>query len=302
MSGGRWTTVSVSRLEIGRLNHQGFVKTGANISVDEAAVLRNNAHMPQNDAAFCVWILAQLHNKDYDMVEPFFILGSGLLDIRTLYQRLENGGFGNAAEFQTALVSIPTSYLERYSTYQSRVHTQATNLLLELPERFAQRNRWEGNRRRHSHQHHQQQQQQQAPIVPSTSASAAAVQVPPPIAPADPAAPIHDAASIAAPDAHQQSRFSSPFAFRTSATPGPPGRLITSPGQGATGSLASNRRVSEHPARADSDDIPHRVSEAVDHESALREARRGKKRASSDQGVGSCSKKPRQEVEKHKYR
>lgn len=290
------------------------------MSVDEAAVLRNNAHMPRNDADFCIWILGQLHNNErYDMVEPFYMLGDHLPDMRTIYLRLENGGFANAAEFQTALVSIPTEYLASYSTHQSRAHTQATNLLLELPERFAQRNRWESNIRRRSQQHQrqqqpqQQQQQQQAPVVPLTSASTAAVQAAPPsaaslAAPAAPAAPAlaqgaaSDAGSVAAPDARQQCRFASPFVLRTSATPKPSGRPTTSSRQEAVGPSASNHGVSERPAHADPDDTSRQFSEAADHDSGLREARRGKKRVASDQASGSSPKRARQEVDKHKYR
>lgn len=286
----------------------------ANMPPDEAAVLRNNPHMPQNDAAFCVWVLSQLHNSErYDMVEPFYILGDRLLDIRTAYQRLESGHYVDAAEFQRALFSIPTEYLEQYPGNHTLVHEKANNLLLTLlPERFAQRNRWEGNRRR-SLQQRQQQQQQQAPLAPSTSASAAAVQAPPtatasvsaPDAAAASSVPSDIAAGAAsgsAPGAHQQSRFGTPLVMRISATPKPSGAPPRLSAQGATGAQASDHGAPEHPVRPDPDDTSRRVSEAADLDSQRREARRGKKRAANDQGAGSSSKRARQEVEKHEYR
>ncbi|KAH0291540.1 hypothetical protein M436DRAFT_61605 [Aureobasidium namibiae CBS 147.97] len=303
MYGGNWTTISVSRLRI-----------------NENAVLRNNPNMPQNDAAFCVWVLKQLHDsKRYDMVEPFFILGNGLLDIRTVYQRLESGHYVDAAGFQRDLFSIPTKFIDRYPGNHTLVHEKANNLLLTLlPERFAQRNRWEGYRRRSS------QQQQQQPVVPSTSvpvataqpvltAAAAAAAAAPALvqsaasdAVSDTASnvaadPATNAASVATPNAHQQSRFSSPFVIRTSATPKPSGRPPTSSRQETTGLSASKHRASEHPARPDPDDTSRHVSEAVDLDSERREARRGKKRAADDLVVGSSSKRARQEVEQHKY-
>lgn len=281
------------------------------MTVDQDGVLQNNAHMPRNDAAFCVWVLRQLYTTERShMVEPFYHVGSGRPDMRTVYQRLESGQFANAAEFEEALMSVPLACLYNgKKPWDPPVHYtrgqqgKASDLVLELPKRFKGRNGWE---RRKS--------QQQGPIVASTSASATAAPAATPTA----AAPVHtpalaqladsDAASAsasaadAATDAHQQSRFATSLVDRTSATPRPSGGPTTSSRQGATGPLASNHGASEHPARVDPDATSRQVSKAVDHESGLREARRGKKRASSDQGIGSSSKRPRQEVEKLRYR
>jgi hypothetical protein len=47
------------------------------------------------------------------MVEPFYIVGNGEPDMRTVYQNLENGGYTNAMAFERALVSIPAKCLEK---------------------------------------------------------------------------------------------------------------------------------------------------------------------------------------------
>jgi hypothetical protein len=270
--------------------------------------------MPQNDAAFCVWVLQQLYNTERDhMVEPFFIVGQNLPDMRTLYRRLENGSFADAAEFETELFSIPTTYLGRHPGQHTRVHEKANALLLDLPKRFKGRNAWKNRRRRSSQQQSQQQQQQQAPTVPSTPASAAAPLVVPaaaaqvaPTAAATlaaiaTAALSHSVASEAAvdatPGAHQQSRFSTPLVVRSSATPGPSARPTPFFREGAT-----NPRAPERSAHRDPDSTSRQDIETVDYDSALNQARLGKKRATSHEDIGRPPKRARQEADKYKYK
>jgi hypothetical protein len=168
--------------------------------------------MPQNDAAFCAWVLRQLYNTErYHMVEQFYNLASGLLDMNTVYQRLQDGSFADAAEFEEKLVSVPTEFLKEYPIL-TRQHEKASAFLLDLPGLFKQRNRWENQRRRN--QQRQQQQQQQAPVVPSTSAYSAPVTV-------AASALDHDTATDVALDTSSQPRFKTPLTIRTSATPGP---------------------------------------------------------------------------------
>lgn len=83
------------------------------------------------------------------------------------------------------------------------------------------------------------------------------------------------AATDVALDTSSQPRSNTPLTIRTSATPGPSGRPTVS--------------------------TSRQVSETVDHDSALRQARIGKKRAASSENIGTGSKRARQDVEKYMY-
>jgi hypothetical protein len=191
----------------------------------------------------------------------------------TLYQRLHHGELADAAKFEAQLISNPTDLSKKYPIL-TRQHEKANALLLDLPGLFKQRNRWENQRRRD-----QQRQQQQVPTVPSTSASSAALGVAPTVA-----APVtiaasaldRDAATDVALDTSSQPRFRTPLTIRPSATPGPSGRPT----------VGTSRQDSE----------------IVDQDSALRQARVGKKRAATGEDIGTGSKRARQEIEKYKYR
>jgi hypothetical protein len=51
-----------------------------------------------------------------------------------------------------------------------------------------------------------------------------------------------------------------------------------------------------------SDNTSRQVSGAVEHDAALAQARRQKKRAATDEDIGTGSKRPRQDIDKYKYR
>jgi hypothetical protein len=301
----RWTLETVPKLEISKsIVIDAAVIASADTLVEDQLILRNNAHMPHNDAAFYTWVLRQLYNTErYHMVEPFYIVGNGQPDMRTVYQNLENGGFANAAEFERGLNSVSAGYFEKNKTgthYSSAQQEKVDDLSLALPDCFKQRNRWEGNRRRNQQQH---QHQQQAPAVPSTSASAAASHVAPattalpaiaasaPTTTALPAIVAPALAQSAAAHASPHSRFNTPLAVRASATPGPSYRPAVLP-----------REAPTEKGHADLDNTSRQASETVDHNSALRQARREKKRAATDEDIGTGSKRARQEVYTHKYR
>jgi ribosomal protein S19E (S16A) len=261
--------------------------------------------MPHNDAAFCTWVLRQLYDTDRNhMVEPFYIVRNGRADMRTVYQTLENGGFANAAEFERGLSSVPAGCLVGGPTrvhYTRAQQEKVGDLSLALLDRFKQRNRWESTRRRSQQQH---QPQQQAPTVPSTSASAAASHVAPStsasaaashVAPTATALPAIAASALAqstAAHASPQPRFSTPLVHRPSATPGP--------SRGPT--VPPRKRVTKYSGQVNLDNTSRQVSEAVEHDAALAQACREKKRAASSDGVGTGSKRPRREIDKYKYR
>jgi hypothetical protein len=250
--------------------------------------------MPHNDAAFCTRVLHQLYNTErYHMVEPFYIVGNGHPDMRTVYQNLENGGFANAAEFERGLSSVPAGCLVGGKTrvhYARAQQEEVGDLSLALLDCFKQRNRWEGTRRRSQQQ---PQPQQQAPTVPSTFASTAASHVAlstsasaaaSHVAPTTTALPAIAAAVLAqstAAPASPQSRFSTPFVHRPSATPGPSRGATVGPREGTM----------ESSGHVNSGNTSRQVSEAIQHDAALAQARREKKRAATGQ-----------EVEKYKYR
>jgi hypothetical protein len=253
--------------------------------------------MPHNDAAFCTRVLHQLyHTERYHMVEPFYVVGNGHPDMRTVYQTLENGGFANAAEFERGLSSVPAGCLVGGHTrvhYTRAQQEKVGDLSLALLDRFKQRNRWESTRRRSQQQHQPQQHQpqQQAPTVPSTSASAAASHV----APTTTALPGIAAAVLAqntAAPASPQPRFSTPLVHRPSTTPGPSRGPTVPPREGTM----------ESSGHLNPDNTSRQVGEAVEHDAALAQARREKKRAATDEDIGTGSKRPRQEVDKYKYR
>lgn len=136
------------------------------MSADEDAVLQNNTHMPWGDANMCLWIMKQLAQEGrWHMVEPFFNLPGRPLDIRTVNQRLESGNYANAANFQSELQGIPTSFL---TETLSRAREKASDLLQELPTLFKRRQMQDTRLRKRSQQQQQpppsqqpQQQQQQ---------------------------------------------------------------------------------------------------------------------------------------------
>jgi hypothetical protein len=189
-----------------------------------------------------------------------------------------NDDYTKAIAFERALISIPAKCFEKEkgAHYTSAQQAKVSGLVLALPDLFMQRGRWEGHQRRRSQR--QQQQQQQVPTVPSTSTSSAALGVAPTAAaPVTIAASALDrgAATDVALDTSSQPRFNTPLTIRTSATPGPSGRPTVS--------------------------TSRQVSETVDHDSALRQARIGKKRATSSEDIGTGSKRARQDVEKYMY-
>jgi hypothetical protein len=187
------------------------------------------------------------------MVEPFYIVGNGEPDMRTVYQNLENGGYTNAMAFERALVSIPAKCLEKEKGAHYTSARQRPKLAISYSH-YPTSSRREADgrvtKRRRS-----QRQQQQVPTVPPTSTSAAALGVAPTAA-----APVTIAASAldrgattgVALDTSSQPRFKAPLTIRTSATPGPSDRPIVS--------------------------TSRQGSETVDHDSALRQARIEKKR------------------------
>jgi hypothetical protein len=248
--------------------------------------------MPHNDAAFCTWVLRQLYDTDRNhMVEPFYIVRNGRADMRTVYQTLENGGFANAAEFERGLSSVPAGCLVGGPTrvhYTRAQQEKVGDLSLALLDRFKQRNRWESTRRRSQQQH---QPQQQAPTVPSTSASAAASHVPP-TATALPAIAASALAQSTAAHASPQPRFSTPLVHRPSTTPGPSRGPTVPPREGTM----------ESSGHLTPDNTSRQVGEVVEHDAALAQARREKKRAATDEDIGTGSKRPRQKVDKYKYR
>jgi hypothetical protein len=189
-----------------------------------------------------------------------------------------NDDYTKAIAFERALISIPAKCFEKEkgAHYTSAQQAKVSGLVLALPDLFMQRGRWEGHQRRRSQR--QQQQQQQVPTVPSTSTSSAALGVAPTAAaPVTIAASALDrgAATDVALDTSSQPRFNTPLTIRTFATPGPSGRPTVS--------------------------TSRQVSETVDHDSALRQARIGKKRAASSENIGTGSKRARQDVEKYMY-
>jgi hypothetical protein len=189
-----------------------------------------------------------------------------------------NDDYTKAIAFERALISNPAKCFEKEkgAHYTSAQQAKVSDLVLALPDPFTQRGRWEGHQRRRSQR--QQQQQQQVPTVPSTSTSSAALGVAPTAAaPVTIAASALDrgAATDVALDTSSQPRFNTPLTIRTSATPGPSGRPTVS--------------------------TSRQVSETVDHDSALRQARIGKKRATSSEDIGTGSKRARQDVEKYMY-
>ncbi|KAG9856076.1 hypothetical protein KCU98_g1649, partial [Aureobasidium melanogenum] len=108
----------------------------------------------------------------WHMVEPFYNLGGQVLDIRTVNQRLESGNYASAANFQSQLLSIPTSFLAKGS---SRAHEKASDLLQELPTLFKRRQLQDTLLRKRTQQQQQpqqQQQQQQQGQEPTGSSSA----------------------------------------------------------------------------------------------------------------------------------
>jgi hypothetical protein len=144
-----------------------------------------------------------------------------------------------------------------------------------------------GQQKRNQQQH---QHQQQAPAVPSTSASAAASHVAPTTT-ALPAIVAPALAQSAAAHASPHSHFNTPLAVRASATPGPSYRPAVLP-----------REAPTEKGHVDLDNTSRQASETVDHNIALRQARREKKRAATDEDIGTGSKRARQEVYTHKYR
>ncbi|KAG9711675.1 hypothetical protein KCU73_g17111, partial [Aureobasidium melanogenum] len=143
-------------------------------------VAANNPHMPPGDSNFALWIMKQLAAEGrWHMVEPFYNIGGQALDIRTVNQRLENGNYANAADFQSELLSIPTRLLTKDL---SRASEKASDLLQELPTLFKRRQLQDTLLRKRSQQqqqppqqppqHPQQQQPEQEPTDSSSSQAA----------------------------------------------------------------------------------------------------------------------------------
>lgn len=281
--------------------------SSANVLKDEDAILQNNTHMTRfGDANFCLWIMKQLKPvARWHMVEPFIRLPGQTVDIQTINQRLQTGGYPDAATLQEELLSIPADWLKN-NAGQTHRHVKANDLLLELPALFRSRNRVDNAYRR--------SQQQQPPAVSSNSANSGVG------AAQDPAqGTIQDAARGAAQDAASAVPAGSGAApplpspspipsmthslpYRFSATPGP-SRRPTNRSDGRVPEVqASNGRASGRLSRAGPDITTREASETVDHDSELRQARFGKKRATSGDNIGTNSKRARQETPKYKYR
>ncbi|KAH0400983.1 hypothetical protein KCU89_g4631, partial [Aureobasidium melanogenum] len=136
--------------------------------------------MPRGDSNFALWIMKQLAAEGrWHMVEPFYNIGGQALDIRTVNQRLEDGNYANAADFQSELLSIPTKFLTKGL---SRASEKASDLLQELPTLFKRRQLQDTLLRKRSQQqqqppqqppqHPQQQQPEQEPTDSSSSQAA----------------------------------------------------------------------------------------------------------------------------------
>lgn len=259
------------------------------MSTDKRAVELNNAHMPWGDSSFALWIMTQLATeRRWHMVEPFYNLGGQELDIRTVNQRLEGGNYASAANLQSELISIPTSFLKKGS---SRAHEKASDLLQELPILFKRR-QWQDTllkkriQQEQQRQQQQQQDQQQAQEPTGSESTHAAT---------------HDQSVSVAADGNQAAPYAT--AVNPQSLPAPAESRVPSPSHRRSLSIrpATPQAQSEAgAAQIDSTGTTERDSEGVGDSVPAQNAieqptKHSAKRAASPQALP-AAKRPRQDV------